>query len=76
MSDRAGTQNNFCTVKSVYFRTFDIAGSFLFLRSTLEAVASKKSTGACGILMIMQCNLFNLQDNGIPSYLQHMMCFV
>lgn len=52
MSDRAGTQNNFCTGKLVYFRIFDTAGYFLFLRRTLEAVADK-STGVCGILVVM-----------------------
>lgn len=63
MNDRAGTQNNVCIGKSVYFRTFDIAGYFFFQRSTLEAVTSK-STGPCGILIVMQCNLFTLRTMG------------
>lgn len=75
MGERAGTQSNLCTGKTVCFRNFVIAGEFLFLRSMLEAIGSK-SAGMWGILMVMQGNLSSLQDNGIPVYLQHMMCFV
>lgn len=75
MSERAGTPSILCTDKTVYFRNFVLAGCFLFLRSMLEAVGRKRA-GVWGFLMVMQGNLSSLQDNGIPVYLQHMMCFV
>lgn len=54
---------------------FLILNVYFSLRSIWEAVGSE-STGVCCMLVVMQCNVLIPQDNGIPHYLRHTMCFV